>query len=71
MTKVQEQCTKYGVFRRFLGCGAGEDEAMTRWGEIKCPRCEELEASWRQSGSGVRRLRSVAPTLQIQTAIIC
>jgi phage FluMu protein Com len=35
---------QHGVFRRFLGCGAGEDEAMTRWGEIKCPRCEELEA---------------------------
>jgi hypothetical protein len=34
----------YGVFRRLLGCGAGEDGAMTRWGEIKCPRCEELEA---------------------------
>jgi LSD1 subclass zinc finger protein len=34
----------YGVFRRLLGCGAGEDEAMTRWGEIKCPRCEEADA---------------------------
>jgi hypothetical protein len=34
----------YGVFRRLLGCGAGEDEAMTRWGEIKCPRCKEADA---------------------------
>jgi hypothetical protein len=34
----------YGVFRRLLGCGAGEVRKMTRWGEIKCPRCEELEA---------------------------
>jgi hypothetical protein len=35
---------QYGVFRRLLGCGAGEDGAMTRWGEINCPRCAELEA---------------------------
>ena len=34
----------YGVFRRLLGCGAGEDGEMTRWGEINCPRCAELEA---------------------------
>jgi hypothetical protein len=34
----------YGVFRRLLGCGAGEVGKMTRWGEINCPRCEELEA---------------------------
>jgi len=34
----------YGIFRRLLGCGAGEVGAMTRWGEIKCPRCAELEA---------------------------
>ena len=35
---------QHGVFRRFLGCGAGEDGEMTRWGEIKCARCAELEA---------------------------
>jgi hypothetical protein len=40
---------QYGVFRRLLGCGAGEDEKMTRWGEIKCPRCAELEAELRES----------------------
>jgi phage FluMu protein Com len=33
-----------GDERRLLGCGAGEVRKMTRWGEIKCPRCEELEA---------------------------
>jgi len=33
-----------GDERRLLGCGAGEVGEMTRWGEIKCPRCEELEA---------------------------
>ena len=33
----------YGVFRRLLGCGAGEVGAMTRWGEIKCPRCAEVD----------------------------
>jgi hypothetical protein len=35
---------QYGVFRRLLGCGAGEVGKMTRWGEINCPRCAELEA---------------------------
>ena len=35
---------RYGVERRLLGGCAGEDGKMTRWGEIKCPRCEELEA---------------------------
>jgi hypothetical protein len=39
----------YGVFRRLLGCGAGEVGKMTRWGEIKCPRCEELEAKLEQA----------------------
>ena len=38
----------YGVFRRLLGCGAGEGRKMTRWGEIKCPRCAELEAKLAQ-----------------------
>jgi hypothetical protein len=33
----------YGVFRRLLGCGAGEDGEMTRWGEIKCARCAEAD----------------------------
>jgi hypothetical protein len=33
-----------GDERGLLGCGAGEVGEMTRWGEIKCPRCEELEA---------------------------
>jgi phage FluMu protein Com len=33
----------YGVFRRLLGCGAGEVGKMTRWGEIKCPRCAEAD----------------------------
>ena len=32
-----------GDERRLLGCGAGEVGTMTRWGEIKCPRCAELE----------------------------
>jgi hypothetical protein len=31
-----------GDERRLLGCGAGEDGEMTRWGEIKCPRCAAL-----------------------------
>jgi hypothetical protein len=34
---------QYGVFRRLLGCGAGEVGKMTRWGEIKCPRCAEAD----------------------------
>jgi hypothetical protein len=38
----------YGVFRRLLGCGAGEVGEMTRWGEINCPRCEELEGKLAQ-----------------------
>jgi hypothetical protein len=46
----------YGVFRRLLGCGAGEDEAMTRWGEIKCPRCEEREAKLAQQDDLVKRM---------------
>jgi hypothetical protein len=46
----------YGVFRRLLGCGAGEDEAMTRWGEINCPRCEDLEAKLAQQDDLVKRM---------------
>jgi len=38
-----------GAERGLLGCGAGEVGEMTRWGEIKCPRCEELEAKLRKS----------------------
>jgi hypothetical protein len=34
---------QYGVFRRLLGCGAGEVGEMTRWGEIKCARCAEAD----------------------------
>ena len=38
-----------GAERGLLGCGAGEVGEMTRWGVIKCPRCEELEAKLRKS----------------------
>jgi hypothetical protein len=51
----------YGVFRRLLGCGAGEVGEMTRWGEIKCPRCEEaddlVQAAVRERRRQMRRLQ--------------
>jgi hypothetical protein len=50
----------YGVFRRFLGCGAGEVGKMTRWGEINCPRCEELEAKLERAEDFLRRLERFA-----------
>jgi phage FluMu protein Com len=46
----------YGVFRRLLGCGAGEDGEMARWGEIKCPRCAELEAKLAQALRALERI---------------
>ena len=46
----------YGVFRRLLGGGAGEDGEMTRWGEIKCPRCAELEAKLAQALRALERI---------------
>jgi phage FluMu protein Com len=45
-----------GDERGLLGCGAGEVGAMTRWGEIKCPRCEELEAKLERAEDFLRRL---------------
>jgi hypothetical protein len=50
----------YGVFRRLLGCGAGEVGKMTRWGEINCPRCEELEAKLERAEDFLRRLERFA-----------
>ena len=45
-----------GDERRLLGCGAGEDGAMTRWGEINCPRCAELEAKLAKALRALERI---------------
>ena len=50
-----------GDERRLLGFGAGEVGEMTRWGEINCPRCEELEAKLEAiEALMVRRIQSVS-----------
>jgi hypothetical protein len=62
----------YGVFRRLLGCGAGEDEAMTRWGEINCPRCEDLEAKLAQQDDLVQAAVAAAlreAVLQVHSSV--
>jgi hypothetical protein len=52
---VQEQCTTM-VYSAAFWAAVRERMKMTRWGEINCPRCEDLEAKLAQQDDLVKRM---------------